>query len=211
MSDIAAMASVLDLLGLGGLGLFIYFVVKGMRERIGNLTQLANEQKVTLDAVRERALEMDKLSKDYKQALTDFQDMGKKLDERRNELVKELELAIKRKDDDLERLTKLRLEEIEVQKKSLERIPGLEQLLEQTVSELTRQFRILSPSRWSLLSPPRRSRWELGDRPDILNYIVARNLTLGWASYKGLAEPDSGSEAIEEDDSELQKQKDKSS
>jgi len=35
---------------------------------------------------------MDKLSKNYKQALVDFEDMGKRLNERRNELVKELEL-----------------------------------------------------------------------------------------------------------------------
>jgi hypothetical protein len=95
MGNITAIVSDLNLLGYEGLGLFIYYVIRGLKERIGNLTELAKEQKVTLDVVRARALEMDKLSKDYKEALMDFQDIGKKSDERRNKLVKELELAIK--------------------------------------------------------------------------------------------------------------------
>jgi hypothetical protein len=99
-----------------------------------------------LEAVRTRAIEVDKLSKDYKQALLDFQEMGKKLDDRRNELVAELEFANKRKDQELARLAHLELEEIELKKKSLERLPDLERKLDDTVTEFSRQIRIVSPS-----------------------------------------------------------------
>jgi hypothetical protein len=75
MVDVTAIVSVLNLLGLGGLGLFLYYVIRGLKERVANLTDLAEEQKRTLEAVRTRALEIDRLSQDYKQALTDFQDM----------------------------------------------------------------------------------------------------------------------------------------
>jgi hypothetical protein len=218
MGDITAIVSVMNFLGLGGLGLFIYYVIKGLKERIGNLTELAKEQKVTLDAVRERALEMDKLSKEYKQALTDFQDMGKKLDERRNELVKELELAIKRKDHDLARLTKLQLEQIEVKKKSLERLPDLERTLEETVSELSRQLRIVSPSLLSLFSPPRRNRWRVEERSELITPELLQDLMSVYYLPPGLAsmtsrttaEPDSGAAETEQDgqNSELEELKD---
>lgn len=146
MGEITSIVSVLNLLGLGGLGLFLYYIIKSLKERVANLTELAKEQKDTLEAVRTRALEIERLSKDYKQALTDFQEMGKRLDERRNELVKELELANQRKDLELARLAHLELEEIELKKQSLERLPDLERKLDETVSELGRQIKIVSPS-----------------------------------------------------------------
>lgn len=160
MTDITQIVSILNLLGLGGLGLFLYYVIKGLTERVANLTDLANEQKATLEAVRARAIEMDRLSKDYKQALTDFQDMGKKLDERRNELVKELELANLRKDQELARLANLELEEIELKKRSLQRLPEIERRLDETVSELGRQLKIVSPSLLvQFKSRPRHDLW----------------------------------------------------
>jgi chromosome segregation ATPase len=139
-------------------------VVKGLKERVANLTELAREQRDTLEAVRTRAVKMDKLSKDYKQALLDFQEMGKRLDERRNELVAELELANKRKDQELVRLAHLELGEIELKKKSLERLPDLERKLDDTVKELRRQIRIVFPSHssvYSLLSDDAWSKLEL--------------------------------------------------
>jgi hypothetical protein len=157
MTDLTTIISALNLLGLGGLSLFIYYVIKGLRERVANLTELAREQKDTLEAVRTRAVEMDKLSKDYKQALTDFQKMGKRLDERRNELVKELELANQRKDVELARLAHLELEEIELKKQSLNRLPDIERKLDDTVAELSRQLKIVSPNLLVKLSARRSS------------------------------------------------------
>jgi hypothetical protein len=120
-------------------------MIKGLRERITNLTELAKEQQETLAAVRNRAEEADRLSKAYKEALLDFQEIGKKLDERRNELVKELEDANQQKDVELARLAHLELEEIELKKRSLERVPDLELRLEALVRDLERQLRILTP------------------------------------------------------------------
>lgn len=58
--------------GLAGLGYFIYYRDKGLRERINALTQLAKEQKETIEAARERATEFDEMRKKYKEALTDL-------------------------------------------------------------------------------------------------------------------------------------------
>jgi DNA repair ATPase RecN len=93
MKDLNSIISLLNLVGLGGVGAFLYYLYKGLTERINSLTELANEQNKTLEAVRGRAEEFDKLSQSYKKALTDFQEMGDKLETRRQELIKELEDA----------------------------------------------------------------------------------------------------------------------
>ena len=113
MNDLNTVISLLNFAGLGGVGFFIYYLFKGLKERITNLSKLAEEQKQTLDAVRERAIEIDKLSQYYKQALEDFQDMGSKLENRRQELVSELEVAIKRKDEQLTELKKIEIRDNE--------------------------------------------------------------------------------------------------
>jgi hypothetical protein len=136
--------SVLNLLGLGGLALFIYFVWKGLRERIANLTALANEQKETLDAVRARATELDQLRKDYRQGLDDFQELGKRIDERRNELVNELETAVQKKDEQLAKTKQLEINQLKLQEDSLALLPQLQDRLTTTLQSLQAQIDILS-------------------------------------------------------------------
>ena len=145
MNDLNTIISILNFLGLGGLGFFLYYLIRGLRERIANLSTLAQEQKQTLDVVRERAIEIDKLSQHYKKAMTDFQDMGKILEDRRQELVKELEEANKRKDEQLAEFKKVEIQEIELKAESLKRIPELENELQKTVKELRSQIEIITP------------------------------------------------------------------
>lgn len=147
MADLDTVISLLNLVGLGGVGVFLYYLIRGLRERIATLTELTQEQKKTLEAVRGRAEEMDRLSESYKRALIDFEEMGKKIEERRRELIKELEDANQRKDEQLAKLTSLQLEELELQKKSLERLPELEYKLAEAVHDLESQLRIVAPSR----------------------------------------------------------------
>jgi len=146
MNDLVNIFPVLNFLGLGGLAVFLYYTFKGLHERIQNLEKLAEEQKKTLEAVRERAREMRKLSYEYKKSFSDFQEMGKKLEDRRNELVKELESINRKQDEELAKLKKLQIEEIEIKQKSFARIPELEKKLESAIVELGKQLQIVSPS-----------------------------------------------------------------
>ena len=166
MKDLVQLFSILNFLGLGGLGIFIYYIIKGLRARILALTQLEQEQKKTLIIIQERARESNKLSKDYKKSLSDFQEMGQKLAERRNELVKELEEVNLRKDIELSRLKKLQLEEIEIKQKSFDRIPELEKKLELSIRELRKQLQILSPS--------------LQSRPEVSIESLYKNINKSW-------------------------------
>lgn len=61
-------------------------------------------------------------------------------------LVKELESINRKQDEELVKLKQLKLEEIEIKQKSLERIPELEKKLESAIIELGKQLQILSPS-----------------------------------------------------------------
>jgi DNA repair ATPase RecN len=78
-------------LGVVGVAVFLHYLFKGLQTRIAALTTLAEEQKKTLETVRVRAAELDRLSDSYKKAVADFEEMGQKLEMRRNALVKELE------------------------------------------------------------------------------------------------------------------------
>jgi len=138
--------TILNSLGLGGVAIYLYFVLNGLKEKINTLQGTINAQKDTLEAVRERADEFNRLSKGYKQALDDFEQMGKKLDQRRQELVKELEEANQRKDEKLIEFRNLELKEIELKQKSLEALPEIESRLAQVVSDLDSKIKILAPS-----------------------------------------------------------------
>jgi len=144
--DMEIAISILNTLGLGGVAVYIYFVFSGLKDKINTLQGTIDAQKETLEAVRERAEEFNRLSKGYKQALDDFEQMGKKIDERRQELVKELEQANQRKDEKLIEFRKLELQELELKQKSLEALPELEKRLAQVVTELDSKIEILTPS-----------------------------------------------------------------
>lgn len=143
MTDIGLILSGLNFLGLGGVAYFLYYLVKGLNQRIATLKDLAVEQAKTLEVVRERATEMGELSKSYKKAFFDHAKMSGKLDERRNELVTELEAANKRKDEELAAYTKVKIEELDLQQQSLKRMPDIQHRLEVVVAELQSQMRIL--------------------------------------------------------------------
>lgn len=164
-TGLAELIGGLNLLGLGGLGVFTYYVIRGLRERIQALTSLAQEQLQTLDVVRTRAVELDQLRKDYRQALDDFQDLGHKLEERRKAVISDLELANKQKDEELARLKSLELEEIELKRKSLEKVGELEITLATTVTELQRQIKIVTPN---TLDRPRLNQAYLAALSDLL-------------------------------------------
>lgn len=144
MKDLSVLISILNFLGLSGFGFFVYYLFKGLKERISNLSKLAEEQKLTLEIVRERAIEIDKLSKYYKQTLEDFQDMGIKLENRRKRLIEEIEDAIERKDKELEKFKKNEFQDVELKEQSLKRISELESKLDLTIEQLSEQISIIT-------------------------------------------------------------------
>ena len=145
MSDLSAIISGLNLLGLGGVGVFIYYLFKGLTQKIKTLTEISEEQEKTLAVVRDRALELEKWREEYKRMVSDFQDIGSKLDQRRNNLVQELEDANRRKDAEVAELKTAQLKEIELRQKSFQRAQELEKELSSAKTELDRQIQILQP------------------------------------------------------------------
>ncbi len=143
MKELSEIMSILNFLGLGGVGFFIFYFIKGLNQRISTLTALAEEQKKALEAARDRATEIEKLNKSYKESLDNFNDMGKKLEERRQELLQEIEIDNRQKQQELAKFKKLELEEIELKQKSYEKLPELEKSLENTLNELRTHVKIL--------------------------------------------------------------------
>jgi len=135
--------SVLNLIGLGGVGFFIYYLFKGLNQRINTLTEITKEQDKVLAVVRERAGEMQEWRKDYRTLFDEFQEIGAKLDARKNRLIKELEDANQQKDISLSELTAEKLKEIELRKQSYEKIQLLEYELKKNNIEFEQQWKIL--------------------------------------------------------------------
>lgn len=101
MKDLAGIISILNLVGLGGVGVFLYYTFKGLNQRIKTLTEITSEQEKTLSVVRQRADEFEEWRKAYKTLVDDFSDLGRKLDERRKVLLQELEVANAQKTEEL--------------------------------------------------------------------------------------------------------------
>ena len=148
MNELTAIISGLNLLGLGGVGVFLYYLFKGLSEKIKTLTEITKEQEKTLAVVRDRAVELEKWRDEYKRMVSDFQDIGSKLDIRRNALVKELEEANRKKDGELSELKSAQIKEVELRQNSFHKAQELEKELTKTKAELDRQLKILQP--WQL-------------------------------------------------------------
>jgi hypothetical protein len=162
VNNFTDITSALNLLGLGGLAIFIIWTIKGLNQRISALTQLAKEQSKTLETVRSRAQEFEKLSEGYKKALLDFEEMGEKIERKRGELVKELEEANKRKDSELIRYKELQLAELSLKEQSLAKVTELEKSLGGAVTELQKQLQILAPGSWL----------SRGSKSQVLSYLL---------------------------------------
>lgn len=128
--------AILNSLGLVGLGAFLWFIWRGLRDRIHTLQELAGEQTRTLTVVRERADEFDRLSQRYKKALSDFDEMGAKTEARRLQLVRELEEANKRKDAEIIALKEGELKKVEKEQESLEKISEITAQIEKLREEV---------------------------------------------------------------------------
>lgn len=142
MKNISELVSILNLIGLSGVAFFIYWTYKGLRERIRSLTQLAEEQGMTLNAVRERAAEFDALRKTYREALNDYAEMENKLSKLREKVVLELEGAIQERDSELLNRKQGELKELDQLSNSLNRIPVIENKLNLLVGYLNDQVEI---------------------------------------------------------------------
>ncbi len=141
---------ILNALGLGGLAVFIFFVFRSLGEKVSALQATVEEQNRTLKAARERAEELDRLRKHYKEAMADFQDLGAKIEQRRKLLISELETESERKDEELAKLKRIELEQIELAKASLEAMPRLRAQLDELLGDMRTQWQVLTAATRSL-------------------------------------------------------------
>ena len=124
------------LIEMGGLGLFMWYLIKGLESQIGALKATIDAQKVTLEtqektlgAMEKRVVEAEKIGQLYKTLLNELPaDIGKYKETLRalkDDLIAELEQASKAKDQKLKDLANSKLAQIELQEQVLEELPRL--------------------------------------------------------------------------------------
>lgn len=142
------------LIELGGLGVFIWYLIKGLESQIGSLKATIEAQKVTLEtqertlgAMERRVLEAEKIGQLYKTLLdelpSDITKYREILRALKDELIQELEQASKAKDQKLKDLTKSKLAQIEIQEQVLEDLPRLRDDIFTNFKSLERKVSIL--------------------------------------------------------------------
>jgi hypothetical protein len=142
------------LLEMSGLGVFIWFCIRGLQQEIKSLRTTAEVQKDTLmaqtrtlDAMERRVLEAEKIGALYKGLIEELPgDLDKYkavLRELKDHVIEELEQAVRRRDEQLAELTRSRLDEIEKQEKVLDEVPALRADLVATFQALEGRLSVL--------------------------------------------------------------------
>ncbi len=142
--------------GLGGLGIALFFAWKALNNQIKTL-------QATLDAAKQRADEFEKLSEGYKKAVDDFNDMGEKLQSRREAVVREYEKAMAEKDEKLAEYKQKELEQIQMKEESYKNLNDLTEKVEDLAHKIDQNLKILSNDFTSnVIYDSIRSRWAHG-------------------------------------------------
>ena len=114
------------LLETGGLGIFIWFLIRSLKEQISGLQRTLEIQNKTLQAMEKRAEEAEKIGALYRKLLEDLpQDLDRYRDTLRrlkDEIIRELEEANRRKDETLSARTQSELDEIVRAEEELEKL-----------------------------------------------------------------------------------------
>ncbi|MFZ5891911.1 MAG: hypothetical protein ACOY0T_12725 [Myxococcota bacterium] len=142
------------LLEMGGLGVFIWFCIRGLQQQITALKATADVQKdtlvaqcKTLDAMERRVAEAEKIGALYRglieQLPRDLDNYKAIIHRLKDQVIEQLEAAVQRKDDELAELTRSRLDEIERQEKVLDELPRLREDLMSTFQALEGRLSVL--------------------------------------------------------------------
>lgn len=120
----------------GGVAVFLYMVIRGLKDQIvalkaqiGTLNETIEVQKKTLQAMETRVLETEKIGNIYRQFLEEF---PKELENYRalhtkmkDDQIKLLQQANEQKDERLKETAEIELEKLKLQQRALDDIPKL--------------------------------------------------------------------------------------
>jgi hypothetical protein len=138
---------------------FLWFFIRGLKKEIHSLNKTIEVQNKTLEAMEKRIVETEKIGHLYRNLLQDLPEDIQKykviIGKLKDEVIKELQDANAQKDAELEELSRLRLEQLELQEKMLGELPKLKADLESSLIELNQRikaigaFNIVIFSHWS--------------------------------------------------------------
>lgn len=138
----------------GGFAFIVWLIIRGLKIEIKNLRtviegqgQTIKTQTGTLEAMEKRVEESEKFKELYKKFLSDLPEdidnYKRILAGLKDEAIKELEIANKKKDEKLAELSKNKLLTLENQEKILEELPKLRENLINTHSSLEKKLSAL--------------------------------------------------------------------
>jgi chromosome segregation ATPase len=190
-----------NVLSSGGVAVFLWMVIKGLKAKIGGLQgeiTILNEtikvQKQTLEAMETRVVETEKVGNIYKQLTEELPIEIEKykalLTKLKDDQITALEKANQQKDDRLKETAEIEIGKLELQERALNDIPQLRDQLINVVSTLEQRLLIVNQlSAGSEVSPKptKRTVAEIRDTMDRLNESVKRTIAGRTAEQAELA------------------------
>jgi vacuolar-type H+-ATPase subunit I/STV1 len=137
----------LNILAIGCLIIFLFFIIRGLKREIQNLNSAIEIQNETLIAVEKRIAENEKVGNIYKSLIDELPVAVGKYNEiirkTKDTVLEELEKAKQSQDEKLKQVAELRLKEIEVVQPIITQLSSLSEKLQQTMNEVRSQLRSL--------------------------------------------------------------------
>jgi len=136
----------------GGIGTFLYFLIRGLRNRIASLKETVDVQKLTIEAMERRLIETEKVGGVWKQFASDipeaveaYKEVVTKL---KDEMIAEQKKAIEQKDEQLQEVAQVKLKQLELFEKTITSLPALAEQLQGSIEGLEERL-----SQAGMLSP----------------------------------------------------------
>ncbi len=152
-----AVTIITSLLQTGGIFVFLYFLIRGLRQQIKAMSKTLEEQNKTLDVMERRIEETQKVGDVYRQWLSDLPEDIEKyktvVSKLKDETIEELQKAKEAQDKKLESMKELKLQELELQERALAELPDLHNELLETVEAIQQRFVTMARYARSVIPP----------------------------------------------------------
>ena len=137
----------------GGIGTFVWFLIRGLRNRIASLKGTIDVQKLTIEAMERRLIETEQIGGIWKQFAEDIPEAvehyKKVVTKLKDDMIAEQEKAIEQRDEQLREVTEVKLKQLELFDKAISDLPATAEKFQEALASLERRLEhagILLPS-----------------------------------------------------------------
>jgi TolA-binding protein len=168
-----------NLLTCGGFGLFLFYVIRGLRREIASLKVTISQQDATFKVMEKRVEETEKVGDIYRTLIDDLPEQVTKyksfVTKMKDDVIQQYEQA---QDETVKESRKVELQRLELQEKMLSELPKLREELISTLQGIEQRV--------NAINPPHRSVWPEETGKGFIFVSARQNRKLSAEHYRPL-------------------------